>query len=128
MSTSEQPKWMTWTGRVLSAIPVLMMIFSGIMKLSHSPQVVEGFGKFGFDPGQLTAIGILELVCVILYVVPQTALFGAVMMAAYLGGATVTHVRLHDPSAAGAVLFGVLVWVGLWLREPRLRALAPLRK
>jgi hypothetical protein len=126
--SADQPKWMTWTGRVLSAIPVLLLAMSGIMKLTHSAQVVEGFGKFGYHESALMPIGVVELLCALLFAIPQTSVFGAVLVAAYLGGATATHVRIGDPAAVGAILFGILAWVGLWLREPRLRAIAPLRK
>jgi hypothetical protein len=126
-TTAEQPKWMTWTGRVLSAIPVLMLVMSAGMKLSHAKPIVEGFGKFGFPMSLLVPVGVLELLCVIIYVIPQTAVLGAVLIAAYLGGATVTHLRVGE-SVIAPVLLGIFAWLGIWLREPRLRALTPLRK
>jgi hypothetical protein len=72
------------------------------------------------------ALGILEVSCVIIFLIPRTAVLGAILIAAYMGGATATHVRVGDPFYA-TVLVGVFVWLGLWLREPRLRALLPLR-
>jgi hypothetical protein len=106
-----------------------MLTMSGAMKLSHAPAVVQPFSeKFGFSEGTLTPIGILELACVVLYVIPRTAVLGAILVASYLGGATVTHVRVGDASAVTPVLLGVFAWLGLYLREPRLRALLPLRQ
>jgi Mn2+/Fe2+ NRAMP family transporter len=72
-------------------------------------------------------IGILEIACTVIYVIPRTSVLGAILLTGYLGGATATHVRIGDPSFFGPVIFGVLVWLGLWLRDARLRALLPLR-
>ncbi len=115
-----------WGGRVASALPALAMAMSGAMKVSHGAPVVEGFAKFGYPAGALTPIGIVELACVVLYLIPRTAVLGAILIAAYLGGAVATHVRAGEPFIL-PVLLGVLAWVGLWLRDPRVRALAPLR-
>ncbi len=127
-TTTEQPKWMTWTGRVLSAIPVLMLTMSAVMKLVQAKPVVEGFPAFGYALNLLVPIGVVELLCVIVYVIPQTAVLGAILMAAYLGGATATHVRVGQAAFIAPVLLGIVAWLGIWLREPRLRALTPLRK
>lgn len=124
--TSPQRSWMTWTGRVLSALPVLLLLFSAAMKLSRAPQVQQGFAKFGFDARLLVPIGVIELLCTVLYVIPGTAMLGAVLLAGYLGGAVVTELRGGGTWAPPLVL-GVLVWAGLWLRDARLRALLPLR-
>jgi len=126
---NETPKWMTWTGRVLSAPPVLLLAFSGIAKISHNPQAVAAFpGKYGWPLELLTAIGVLELLCVVVYLIPQTAVLGAVLLAGYLGGAMATEMRIGGPTWIGPLLIGVFAWAGLWLREPRLRALLPLRQ
>ncbi|MDB4969678.1 MAG: rane protein [Myxococcales bacterium] len=123
-----QATWMLWTGRVLSALPVLGMLVSAAVKLSHQPKMVEVFtGKLGYSESALKGIAALELICVVLYAIPRTAVFGAILLTAYLGGAVATHVRVSDPFSAPIIL-GVLAWIGLWLREPRLRQLAPLRK
>src|SRR3569832_1079365 len=119
---------MVWTGRVLSALPALAMALSATMKLVGSPQVVEGMAKFGYSANQMVPIGILELTCVIVYLVPRTAVLGGILMAAYLGGATATGYRVGDPTFFLPALLGVVAWLGLYLREPRLRALTPLRK
>jgi hypothetical protein len=128
LSASSPPKSSAlWAGRIVGALPALAMILSGAMKLSHDPRVVDMFvHKFGYAENSLLAIGILELACVLVYAVPRTTFLGSVLMTAYLGGAVATHVRVGDVFVIPVVL-GILVWVGLYLREPRLRALAPLR-
>jgi DoxX-like family len=117
-----------WTGRVLSAAPVLLMGFSAVMKLVRHPSVIEGMAKFGFPDKLIVPIGVLEISCALLYVIPRTSVLGAVLVAAYLGGATVTLVRVGDPTWLLPVIAGIFAWLGLWLREPRLHALTPLRK
>jgi hypothetical protein len=127
-TTPSNPKAMLWAGRVISGIAILMLIFSAVMKLAGPDPVVKEFGRLGYTTENIAvAIGVLELVCVVIYAVPQTAVLGAILLAAYLGGATATHVRISDPFY-GPVIGGVLVWLGLWLRDPRLRALVPWRK
>jgi hypothetical protein len=117
-----------WTGRVLSGLVVLMMLFSASMKLSHAPQFVEQWvGKFGFVEGSLTGIGLLEIACAVVYVIPRTAVLGAILLAGYLGGAVCAHVRIGDPGAVTPAILGIFAWGGLYLREPRLRALLPLK-
>jgi hypothetical protein len=120
-------KAVLWTGRVISALPALMLVMSASMKLSHAPQFVAMFtNKLGYQESSLTGIGLLELACTALYLIPQTAFLGALLLTGYLGGAIATHVRVGEPFGMPLVL-GVLVWVGLYLRESRLKALAPLR-
>jgi hypothetical protein len=122
-----QKNWSVWAGRILSALPVLLMIFSAILKLMHSPQVVEGFGALGVRPELINVIAIIELACVVLYVIPPTAVLGAVLIAAYLGGAVLAHLIGRQPVWA-PILTAVVAWLGLYLREPRVRALFPLQK
>ena len=124
-TTPISPK-LLWTGRILSALPALLLCFSGVMKLIQPAGFAEQAAPMGYTANVLFWIGIVELVCTLLYVIPQTAVFGAILLAAYLGGATATHVRVGDVFIM-PVLVGVLVWAGLYLREPRLRALLPLR-
>lgn len=123
------PRWMLWTSRVLSAIPVLLMTMSAVFKLSHAPNVVDGFGKSGIAAGLITPIGLMELGCVVLYLLPPTAVLGAIFMVGYLGGAVLLHLRAGETMLAfSPFLVGVFAWAGLWLREPRLQSLLPLRK
>jgi hypothetical protein len=117
-----------WVGRVLSALPVLMMLFSAFLKFRAPPEVVKAFtGQFGYPAQTLMWLGVVELSCAVIYAIPQTAVLGAVLVTAYLGGAVATHVRVSDVWFAPVVL-GILAWIGLYLREPRLRELVPIRR
>jgi hypothetical protein len=121
-------KTMLWTGRIMSAIPVLITLMASVMKLVRAPAVVEGVAHTGFSPGLIVPIGILELVCVVVYVIPRTAVLGAILLTGLLGGATVTTLRIGDPTFPLPVVLGMMAWGGLYLRDPRLRALIPLRR
>jgi hypothetical protein len=114
-------------GWVLGILPCLLLLFSAWMKLSGNKQAVDGFAQMGFPQGVALKIGAVELACTILYLVPQTAVLGAILLTGYLGGATVTHVRVGEPWFA-PVIVGVVLWLGLFLRDPRLRALVPFRR
>ena len=120
-------KKLLWAGRIMSALPVLMLLLSGVMKLVKPAAVVEGFVRLGYPESLTVGIGIVELACAALYVVPRTSVLGAILLTAYLGGATATHVRIGEPFFM-PILLGVLVWGGLFLRDDRLRALLPLRQ
>jgi len=121
-------KKMLWTGYVISALPVLGLLFSGVMALMKPASVVEAFTRFGYPESMIVTIGILKLACTILYIIPRTSVLGAILLAGYLGGATATDVRIGDPTFIAPVVFGVMIWLGLFLREPRLRPLLPLRR
>jgi hypothetical protein len=113
--------WVIWAARAFAALPVLLILMSAGMKLSHSPNFVAMFvGHLGYPEATLTGIGLLELACALLYAVPQTSVLGALLLTAYFGGATATHVRIGEPFAM-PVLFGVLVWLGLIVRDARVR-------
>jgi hypothetical protein len=114
-----------WTGRVFSALPALLLTFSAVTKLIHPPSLDEGFKHLGWPVTSALWIGVVELLCVVLYVLPRTAVLGAILITGYLGGAIATHARLGEPVVM-ILLIGVLIWGGLWLRDPRLRALLPL--
>jgi hypothetical protein len=118
-------KKMLWTGGIISALPVLMLLMSGVMKLVKPVFVVEGSTRLGWDEGLILGLGITEIACTVVYVIPRTSVLGAILLTGFLGGATATHVRIGDPFF-GPIVLGVLVWGGLYLREPRLRALIPL--
>jgi hypothetical protein len=119
-------KKMLWTGRIVSALPVLMLLMSGVMKLIKPDSVVKGSAELEWDESLLLGLVIAELACTIIYVIPQTAVLGAILLPGYLGGAVATHVRIGEPFFAPIIL-GVLVWGGLYLRDGRLRELVPLR-
>ena len=89
------------------------------------PDVVETFTKLGWNESIALTLAIVELGCTLIYVIPRTAVLGAILLTGYLGGAVATHVRIGDPFIA-PIIIGVLVWGGLWLRDARLRALAPM--
>ncbi|MBI3886512.1 MAG: DoxX family protein [Opitutae bacterium] len=114
-----------WIGCLVSAAPVLMLLLSGVMKIARTEEVVKGFADW--PAGSAVAIGIVELACTVLYLIPRTAVLGALLLTAYLGGATAVTVRTGGPFVV-PIIFGVLVWGGLYLREPRLRALLPFRR
>ena len=116
-----------WAGRVVSALPVLLLLFSGVMKLMKPASVVEGFARYGYAEHLILILGLLEIGCTILYLIPRTAVLGAILVTAYLGGATATNVRVADPSFLVTVALGILAWVGLYLRDERLRDLVPFR-
>ena len=116
-----------WAGRVLSALPIAMLTLSSVIKLMHGPEFVSKWTDgLGWPESTLTGIGLLELLCVVVYVVPQTAVLGAVLLTGYLGGAIASHVRIGDPFVL-PLLLGVLVWAGVYLRDERLRSLLPRR-
>jgi len=117
-----------WAGRIVSFLPALLLLFSGTMKLLRVPAVIEGMAHYGYPEHLLLPIGMLEIGCTIVYMIPRTAILGAILMTAYLGGATATNVRVGDPSFIGPVLAGVLLWAGLYLRDGRLSALIPMRR
>jgi ABC-type Na+ efflux pump permease subunit len=116
-----------WTGRILSAIPVLLLLTSAVAKLLKPPPVLQGFAQFGYSESIILKLAIIELAFTAIYLIPRTSVFGAILLTAYLGGATATHARVGDPAFVGPVLTGVLLWLGLYLRDERLRALVPLR-
>jgi hypothetical protein len=117
---------MIWAGRIASALPVLMLLFSGVMKLVKPAPVVDEFARLGYAESLALSIGALELICTVVYVIPRTSVLGAILLTGYLGGATATHVRANDPFFIPIIL-GMLVWGGLYLRDERLRTLIPLR-
>lgn len=127
MQADPRPKWMLWAGWIITILPAGMLLMSGVMKfLEPTPQVVEGFDHLGWDLRLALALGILEVACTILYLFPGTAVLGAILLTDYMGGAIATHVRVGDDFFIQAGI-GVLVWLGLYLRDPRLRALLPWR-
>jgi DoxX-like protein len=118
-----------WVGRILSALPLLLLLFSSSMKLIKPVQVVDEFTRLGYPESVIFGLGIVELACAVIYAIPQTAVLGAILVTGYLGGATATHLRAGDPTSnlITPVILGVLVWGGVFLRDARLRKLLPLR-
>ncbi len=120
-------KAMYWGGWVVTALPVLLLLMSSMMKLARMEEVLKEFGRLGYSESTIVGIGITELVCAVLYAIPQTSVLGAILLTGFLGGATATHLRVGDPFIPPIVV-GVLVWLGLFLRDPRVRALIPWRR
>ncbi len=115
-----------WSGRIITTLVVLMLTMSAVMKFMQPDGMAEGMEKLGWPMKLAVVLGIIELLCTLLYAIPQTAVVGAILLTGYFGGATATHLRIGD-SVVGPVLFGVVVWLGLFLRDSRLRALIPWR-
>jgi hypothetical protein len=111
---------------ILTAVPAGMLAMSSVMKFMKPQEVVEGFARYGIPIELATGIGIVELACVVIYLIPRTSVLGAILCTGFLGGAVQIAVRLGDPWI-GPVLFGVAIWGGLWLRDRRVRALIPLK-
>jgi hypothetical protein len=118
---------MLWSGRVLTGLLVFFMLFDAIGKIAKEEHVVKAMAELGF-PDELTRpLGLILLVATLLYAIPQTSVFGAILLTAWLGGATAEKTRLEDPTWLFSVVFGVLVWLSLYLRDQRLRAITPIR-
>jgi len=115
-----------WAGRILSALPVLLFAFTGMFSLLNPAAAQQGSAHYGYPDGALLRIVIVELACAIIYAIPRTSVLGAILMTGYLGGATATHVRVGEPFFL-PIIVGIVVWLGIYLRDKRLRALIPLR-
>lgn len=115
-----------WTGRIISGLIALLFAMSAVMKLMGGAEVMEGFSRMGLPGSLRVPLGILELSCVVIYLIPATSVTGAILLTGYIGGAILTHLRIGEPVYMQIVL-GILVWLGLWLREHRLEALIPVR-
>jgi hypothetical protein len=130
MTTSPLAKTI-WIGRVLSALAVLFLLFDSVVKLLQLPVAMDGTTQLGYPGSVVFGIGLVELVCLVLYVIPQTSVFGAILFTGYLGGAIATHVRIASPLFTH-VLFPIyvalLIWGGLYARDERLRSLIPIRR
>ena len=116
-----------WAARIISGLVALFLLMDGGMKLVKPAFVVEETMRLGYPERVIVPIGVVLIVCTILYLVPKTAVLGAILLTAYLGGAVATHVRAGEPvfSIVFAIVFGVLLWLGLYLRNPTLRLLVP---
>ena len=123
---------MVWSGRVLSGLFVLFMLGASVApKLMGMPVAGDTLAALGWPRDYVLAIGLIELACVILYVYPRTSILGAVVMMGLLGGAMATQVRIGNPLFSHqlfSLYLGLIMWGGLWLRDPQLRALFPFRR
>ena len=114
-----------WTGRVLSALAVIFLVFDGAFKLTRHPMVLEAGAQLGLRPATIIPIGILLLACTLVYMIPRTRVVGAVLLTGYLGGAVATHVRVGNPAfeTLFPVIMATIIWAGLFVRDQRVRAL-----
>lgn len=118
---------LVWVGRVISGLACVPFLPSAFFKISQNAAVVEGFTKIGWPLNTAVPLGVVELASVILYAIPQTAVLGAILLTGYLGGAISVHVH-HGEGFIVPAIIGVLVWLGLYFRDARLRELVPFRK
>ena len=116
-----------WTGRVLTGVVSLLFFVSAAMKFVGGAEVKEGMAHLGLPESMIIPLGILEAGCTVIYLIPATSVLGAILLAGYIGGAICTHWRVGDPFLP-QVAIGLVVWLGIYLREPRLKALIPIRK
>jgi hypothetical protein len=131
LPSARNSKWRFRAGLGISALPVLFLLFDSGIKLLQIGPVIESFARLGYPVSLALDVGLLELACLILYVLPRTAVLGAIVLTGFLGGAVSTHLRIGDPLFSHVlfpVYVGLLVWGGLFLRDDTLRALLPLRK
>jgi len=119
-----------WIGRIVSGLPALFLLVDGAMKLVKPAVVVEATTKLGYSESLIIPIGIILIACTLLYLIPTTSVLGAILLTGYLGGAVATHVRATESGVFPIIfpiIFGALLWLGLYLHDTRLRALIPLR-
>lgn len=115
-----------WAGTVIAVLAALLFFFSAAMKLKGGPQLDEGMAHLGLPARMVMPLAILEIACVVVFLVPPTMVLGAILLTGYVGGTIVTHWRSGDPFIINIVL-GLAIWLSVYLREPRVRALIPLR-
>jgi len=121
-------RWVLWVGRVISVWPVFVVLSSATWKLTRNPWYVREFTRIGWPESALTLLACLQLGCILLYIIPRTAVLGSVLLTGYLGGAIATYVRMGEPyPVLVPPSTSVIAWVGIYLREARLRLLLPLR-
>jgi hypothetical protein len=116
-----------WVGRVISVLASLVFLMSAFMKLKGGPDLAQGIAHLGLPESMVMPLAILEVSCTVIYLIPATSVLGAILLGGYTGGAICTHWRVGDPFFIQIAL-GILVWLGLYLREPRLKDLIPVRK
>lgn len=129
VAIAQPSKGTFWAGRVLSALPVLFLLIDGVMKVFRPTFVVQATVQLGYTESVIIPLGIVLLLCTVLYVIPTTSILGVILLTGYLGGAVATHVRANEGAfpVVFPIIIGALLWLGLYLRDSRLRALVPLR-
>ena len=131
IQTTSNSKTQIWIGRIVTVLVVLFLLFDGVTHAMQIPPVMDAFKQLGYPAGVALEIGIVELVCLALYIIPSTSILGAILLTGYLGGAVATNLRVDAPLFSN-ILFpvytGLFIWGGLYLRNERLRAIFPLQK
>lgn len=131
MEAEEKPKTKRpWAGYIISGLAGLFLLMDAVGKLIKPEPVVTGTLQLGYSEGVILPLGVILLTSTLLYLLPRSGILGAVLLTAYLGGAVATHLRISNPLFTHTlfpVYLGILIWLGLWLRDPRLRALIPFR-
>ncbi|MBT9471640.1 MAG: DoxX family protein [Pseudomonadota bacterium] len=125
------PRLMLWTGRVLTGLAIAFMTFDTVIKLIDLQVVRDSLTQLGYPTALGPTIGAIELICLLLYIFPRTAVLGAVLLTAVMGGAIASHMRLGDPLVSHTlfgVYLGAVIWGGLYLRDAKLRAIFPIRR
>jgi hypothetical protein len=125
------PKWQTRTGLVLSGVVSMLLMMDASMKVMQVPEAIQGTRQLGYPVGMIVPLGLIQLVCLALYIIPRSAVFGAILWTGYFGGAVATHVRLGNPWAThilSPVYVAIFLWGSLWLRDARVRAILPFRR
>ncbi|HWF08789.1 MAG TPA: DoxX family protein [Bryobacteraceae bacterium] len=121
--------WMLWAGRLVSIWPVFVVLTSATWKLTQNPPYVREFARIGWPDSALPLLAFLQLGCIVLYVIPWTAVLGAILLTGYLGGAIAAYTRIGEPYPVLVPLStAIIAWAGLFMRDERLRALLPLRR
>ena len=126
---SHNKKKKIWTGRIVVGVAALFLLLDAVTHLATPAPVVQAFAQLGYPLSLATTIGMVETVCVLLYVIPRTSVLGAILLTGYLGGAVATQLRIGQPlfETVFPVILGALVWAGPFLIDERLRAVIPLR-
>ena len=130
MATSASNKGSLWAGRISSALPALLLLLDGFMKLVKPVFVIEATVQLGYRESVIVGLGVVLIACTVLYLIPRTAVLGAILLSGYLGGAVATHVRVGGPlfSIIFPVILGAMLWGGLYLRDERVRSLTNLER
>ena len=116
-----------WVGRAISFLVSLLFLFSAFMKLKGGPELSKGMSHLGLPESLVMPLAILEITCVVIYLIPATSVLGAILLTGYIGGAICTHLRVGDPYFVQIAL-GICIWLGIYLQENRLKNLIPLRR
>lgn len=125
-SSASRSKALKWTGRIMTGIAIIFLTMDAVVKLVGVKAAVEGTAQLGYQPHHLAIIGYIALACLVLYIIPRTAPLGAILWTGYFGGAVATHLRLDNPlftHILSPIYFAAFLWIGLYIRDPRVRGL-----